>query len=67
MSHSFLLDVRISVTQGNVEISNLVLVYHASLEQMHVELMYGHMEVHGGAGGSYEFCTKYCMTLRHDV
>ena len=50
-----------------MEMSKLVLVCLASLEQMHVELMHEHMEAHGGAGGSYEFCTKYGMTLRYDV
>ena len=39
------------VTQGNMEISKLV-VYLASLEQLDVELTDKHMEAHGGAGGS---------------
>ena len=34
---------------------------------MHIELTDEHMEEHGGASGSYEFCTKYGMTLRCDV
>ena len=52
MSHSFLLDVRMRVTQENIKISNLVLVYLATLEQLDVELTDKHMEAHGGAGGS---------------
>ena len=52
MRFSFLLDVRMRVAQGNMEISKLVLVYLASLEQLDVELTDKHMEAHGGAGGS---------------
>ena len=43
------------------------LIYLSRLEKMHVELTDEHMEAHGGAGGSYEFCTKCDMTLRYDV
>ena len=35
--------------------------------RMYVELTDKHMDTHGGAGGSYEFCTKSGMTLRYDV
>ena len=35
--------------------------------RMYVELTDKHMEAHGDAGGSYEFCTKSGMTLRYDV
>ena len=52
MSHLFLLDVRMRVTQENIKISNLVLVYLATLEQLDVELTNKHMDTHGGAGGS---------------
>ena len=43
------------------------LIYLSRLKQMHVELINEHMEVHSGAGGSYEFCTKSGMTLLYDV
>ena len=46
---------------------NPYLIYLSRLEQMHVELTDEHMDAHGGAGGSYEFCTKSGMTLRYDV
>ena len=34
---------------------------------MHFELTDDQMDVHGGAGGSYLFCTKPVMTLIYDV
>ena len=34
---------------------------------MHVELTDKHMKALGGAGDSYEGCTKSGMTLRYDV
>ena len=43
------------------------LIYLSMLERMHVESTDEHMDKHFGAGGSYEFCTKYGMTLRYDV
>ena len=46
---------------------NLYLIYVSRLEQTHVELTDERMEVHGVAGGSYEFFTKSDMTLCCDV
>ena len=46
---------------------NPCLIYFASLEQTRVELTDEHIEAHGGAGGSYLFCTKAGMKLRYDV
>ena len=37
------------------------------LEQMCVDLTEEQMEAHGSAGGSCEFCTKFGVTLLHDV
>ena len=43
------------------------LIYLSKLEQMRIELMDKHVDTRGGAGSSYEFCTKHGMKLRHDV
>ena len=43
------------------------LIYLSRLKKMHVELKDEHKDAHGGAGGRYEFCTMYGMTLCYDV
>ena len=43
------------------------LIYFSRLEQISVEVTDEHIEAHGLAGGSYNCCTKYSMTLRYDV